>query len=54
MQTLRSLLLGTPLGTDAWLAVTWCLAVTALSYLAARRLLNPAGRRRPEACRRAA
>ncbi len=33
IETLRGLLLGTPIGHNAWLAVTWCLALTLLGYL---------------------
>ena len=32
IETLRGLLLGTPIGHNGWLAVAWCLALTALGY----------------------
>jgi ABC-2 type transport system permease protein len=32
IETLRSLLLGTPIGHNGWLAIAWCLALTALGY----------------------
>ena len=32
IETLRGLLLGTPIGNNGWLAVVWCVALTALGY----------------------
>ncbi|MFI7321971.1 ABC transporter permease [Streptomyces venezuelae] len=32
IETLRGLLLGTPIGNHGWLALGWCLALTALGY----------------------
>jgi ABC-2 type transport system permease protein len=32
IETLRGLLLGTPIGHNGWLAIAWCLALTALGY----------------------
>jgi ABC-2 type transport system permease protein len=39
-ETLRGLLLGTEIGHHGWLAVGWCLALTALGYLWATRTFN--------------
>ena len=39
-ETLRGLLLGTPVGNEWILAVAWCAGLTALGYLAARRLFD--------------
>jgi ABC-2 type transport system permease protein len=39
-QTLRGLLLGTPIGTQWISAVGWCLALTVIGYLASRRLFD--------------
>jgi ABC-2 type transport system permease protein len=36
----RGLLLGTVIGTSATIAVAWCLAITLVSYLWARKLYN--------------
>jgi ABC-2 type transport system permease protein len=33
IETLRGLLLGTPIGHNGWLALAWCLALTVLGYL---------------------
>ena len=38
IETLRSLLLGTPMGDSGILAVAWCLTLSAASYIWARRL----------------
>jgi ABC-2 type transport system permease protein len=38
IETLRGLLLGTPIGDDGWLAVTWCLLLALAGYLWSRRL----------------
>jgi ABC-2 type transport system permease protein len=40
IETVRGLLLGTPIGGGATLAVAWCIAITAGGYLWARRLFN--------------
>ena len=40
IETLRGLLLGTAIGDNAILAVGWCVVITAVSYLWARRLYN--------------
>jgi ABC-2 type transport system permease protein len=37
-ETLRGLLLGTPIGNNAIIAVAWCAGIALLSYLWARRL----------------
>jgi ABC-2 type transport system permease protein len=39
-ETLRGLLLGTAIGGSAVLAVAWCVAITVVSYLWARRAFN--------------
>ncbi|WP_405925022.1 ABC transporter permease [Streptomyces sp. NBC_00035] len=33
IETLRGLLLGTEIGNNGWLAIAWCLALTALGYV---------------------
>jgi ABC-2 type transport system permease protein len=38
IETLRGLLLGTPIGDDGWIAVAWCLALSLAGYLWALRL----------------
>ena len=43
METLRGLLLGTPIGDSAMLAVAWPLAVGGASYVWAKRLFNRGG-----------
>ncbi|MFE3737257.1 ABC transporter permease [Streptomyces sp. NPDC059134] len=40
IETLRGLLLGTGIGHNGWLAVAWCLALTALGYLWSTSLFN--------------
>jgi len=40
METLRGLLLGTPIGTNAVVATAWCAAITAACFLWARKLYN--------------
>jgi len=40
IETIRGLLLGTPIGDDAVLAVIWCVVIAASGYLWARRLFN--------------
>jgi len=42
METVRGLLLGTAIGSNAVLAVAWCAAITAVSYPWAKRLYNRA------------
>jgi ABC-2 type transport system permease protein len=39
-ETLRGLLMGTPIGDNAILAIAWCAAIALLSYLWAKRLYN--------------
>jgi ABC-2 type transport system permease protein len=39
-ETLRGLLLGTPIGNSAAIATTWCTAIAALSYLWANNTFN--------------
>jgi ABC-2 type transport system permease protein len=40
IETLRGLLVGTPIGDSGVLAVAWCLVISALGYLWARRLYD--------------
>ncbi|MFE3765175.1 ABC transporter permease [Streptomyces sp. NPDC059104] len=40
IETLRGLLLGTEIGNNGWLAVTWCLGLTALGYFWATAKFN--------------
>jgi len=40
INTLRGLLLGTPIGNSAILAVAWCTGLTLIGYLWARALYN--------------
>ena len=40
VETLRGLLLGTPIGNYGVIAVAWCVGITALGYLWSRRLYN--------------
>ena len=40
IETLRGLLLGTPSGNDAWLAIAWCVGIALLSFAAARAIFN--------------
>lgn len=40
IDTLRGLLLGTPIGNSAVLAVAWCLCLTLVGYLCARAIYN--------------
>jgi ABC-2 type transport system permease protein len=44
METLRGLLLGTPIGNAGLVAVFWCVAISIVGYLRATRLYdrNPA------------
>ncbi len=39
-QTVRGLLMGTPIGNNAIIAVAWCAGIALLSYLWARKLFN--------------
>jgi ABC-2 type transport system permease protein len=38
IETLRGLLLGTPIGNSGLIAVAWCVAISALGFAWARRL----------------
>ncbi|MFJ9174188.1 ABC transporter permease [Streptomyces sp. NPDC102360] len=40
IETLRGLLLGTGIGNNGWLAVAWCLGLTALGFFWSRALFN--------------
>jgi ABC-2 type transport system permease protein len=40
VETLRGLLLGTEIGNNGWLAVAWCLALSALGYFWSKSLFN--------------
>jgi len=40
METLRGLLMGTPIGSSAVLAVAWCAGIALAGYLWAKRLFN--------------
>ncbi|MFC8623266.1 ABC transporter permease [Streptomyces anulatus] len=40
IETLRGLLLGTEIGHNGWLAVAWCLALSALGYLWSKSLFD--------------
>jgi ABC-2 type transport system permease protein len=40
MDTVRSLLAGTPVGAAGWTAVAWCVAISAATYVWARRLFD--------------
>jgi ABC-2 type transport system permease protein len=40
IETLRGLLLGTPIGDSAILAITWCAGITLVGYLWAKKLFN--------------
>jgi ABC-2 type transport system permease protein len=40
IETLRGLLLGTPIGNSAIIAITWCAAIALAGYLWARKLFN--------------
>ena len=39
------LLLGTEIGHNGWLTITWCLTLTALGYVWSRSLFDGAGKR---------
>ncbi|WP_116213126.1 ABC transporter permease [Streptomyces olivoreticuli] len=40
IETLRGLLLGTDIGNNGWLAIAWCLALTALGYYWSKAAFN--------------
>jgi ABC-2 type transport system permease protein len=40
IETLRGLLLGTPIGDSAILAIAWCAGITLVGYLWAKKLFN--------------
>jgi ABC-2 type transport system permease protein len=40
MDTLRGLLLGTPIGSSGVIAVAWCIGILLAGYLWAKRLYN--------------
>jgi ABC-2 type transport system permease protein len=40
METVRGLLLGTPIGNSAVIAIAWCLGIAAISYLWAKRTFD--------------
>jgi ABC-2 type transport system permease protein len=42
MQTVRGLLVGTPIGNDAVIAIAWCTGIAAVSYLWAKNTYNKA------------
>ncbi|MEU5875895.1 ABC transporter permease [Spirillospora sp. NPDC047279] len=42
METLRGLLLGTPINNNAWIALAWCAALLTISYLWAKNTFNKA------------
>jgi ABC-2 type transport system permease protein len=39
-ETMRGLLLGTEIGNDGWLAIVWCVGLTALGYYWSKALFN--------------
>ncbi|MFD7024688.1 ABC transporter permease [Promicromonospora sukumoe] len=45
IEALRALTSGTPVGTDGWTAVAWCVAIGQTGYLWSRRELTAVGRR---------
>ncbi len=40
METVRGLFLGTAIGNNAWLAAAWCVAITVVGYVWAKKLYN--------------
>jgi ABC-2 type transport system permease protein len=40
IETLRGLLLGTPIGNSAFIATAWCIAIALVGYLWARAAYN--------------
>jgi ABC-2 type transport system permease protein len=40
IETLRGLLMGTPIGNDAWIAVVWCAVIALGGYLWSKRLFD--------------
>ena len=47
IETVRGLLLGTPIGNDAALAITWCVVIGVAGYVWAKRLFNRPPMSRP-------
>ena len=48
IETVRGLLVGTPIGNSALVAVAWCVGITVICYLWAKRLYNRDPARRPK------
>jgi ABC-2 type transport system permease protein len=44
IETLRGLLLGTEIGHNGWIAIAWCLALTALGYFWSKSVFNRAAK----------
>ena len=40
METLRGLMFGTAIGKSGWIAVAWCVLITVVSFVWAKRLYN--------------
>jgi len=40
MESLRGLLLGTPIGNNGWIATGWCVLITVGSFFGAKKLMN--------------
>jgi ABC-2 type transport system permease protein len=40
IETIRGLLMGTPIGNNAAIAIAWCLGITVFGYFWATRLFN--------------
>ena len=40
IETLRGLLLSTPIGNSAWLAIAWCARIALASFATARAIFN--------------
>ncbi|WP_433199114.1 ABC transporter permease [Nocardia sp. CA-107356] len=40
METLRGLMLGTEIGNQGWIAIAWCVGITAAAFFGASKLLN--------------
>jgi ABC-2 type transport system permease protein len=49
METVRGLLRGTPIGTNAWIAAGWIVAITVIGYVWAKRLYNRDPSQQPRA-----
>ncbi|MFF0226377.1 ABC transporter permease [Streptomyces sp. NPDC004629] len=45
IETLRGLLLGTGIGNNWWIGITWCLGLAALGYVWSKSLFNSTGQR---------